>query len=63
LGQHRLNQSHNNTRDRQIDLKEQQRRLVDDESRANAEVTERESAYAMACLLFVLAISIYCSIG
>ncbi|KAI0264300.1 P-loop containing nucleoside triphosphate hydrolase protein [Russula aff. rugulosa BPL654] len=28
----RLNQSHSNTRDRQIDLKEQQRRLVDDES-------------------------------
>lgn len=41
---HRLNQSHNNTRDRQFDLKEQQRRLVDDESRANAEVAEGESA-------------------
>ncbi|KAI0264050.1 hypothetical protein BGY98DRAFT_1192298 [Russula aff. rugulosa BPL654] len=40
----RLNQSHSNTRDRQIDLKEQQRRLVDDESRANAEVAEGESA-------------------
>jgi len=61
LGQHRLNQSHNNTRDRQIDLKEQQRRLVDDESRANAEVAGGESAYAMA--IFFLAISIYCSIG
>jgi hypothetical protein len=52
LGQHRLNQSHNNTRDRQLDLKEQQRRLVDDESRANAEVAEGENAYAMAYYLF-----------
>jgi hypothetical protein len=52
LGQRRLNQSHNNTRDRQFDLKEQQRRLVDDESRAHAEVAERESAYAMAYYLF-----------
>jgi hypothetical protein len=62
LGQHRLNQSHNNTLGRQIDLKEQQRRLVDDESRANAEVAEREKAYVMANY-FVLSISVYCSIG
>ena len=48
LGQRRLNQSHNNTRDRQIDLKEQQRRLVEDDSRASAEVAECESAYAIA---------------
>jgi hypothetical protein len=52
LGQHRLNQSHDNTRDRQFDLKEQQRRLVDDESRAKAEVAEGESAYVMAYFLF-----------
>ncbi|KAH9983439.1 hypothetical protein BJV74DRAFT_797421 [Russula compacta] len=38
----RLNQSHNGTRERQLDLKEQQRRLVEDESRANAEVSEGE---------------------
>lgn len=62
LGQGRLNQSHSNTRDRQIDLKEQQRRLVDDESRANAEVAEGESLYAMTQSLFG-AVSIYCSIG
>jgi hypothetical protein len=52
LGQRRLNQSHDNTRDRQFDLKEQQRRLVDDESRANAEVAEGESAYVMTYFLF-----------
>jgi hypothetical protein len=50
---------HNNTRDRQIDLTEQQRRLVDEESRASAEV---ESTYAMAYCLFS-AVSIYCSTG
>ena len=37
----------NGTRDRQFDLKEQQRRLVEDESRANAEVAEGERMYAM----------------
>jgi hypothetical protein len=52
LGQGRLNKSHDNTRDRQFDLKEQQRRLVDDESRANAEVAEGESAYALAYYLY-----------
>ena len=49
LGQRSLNQSHNGTRDRQFDLKEQQRRLVEDESRANAEVAEGERMYAMPC--------------
>jgi hypothetical protein len=48
LGQHRLNQSHNATRDRQFDLKDQQRQLVEDESRANAEVAEGERTYAMS---------------
>lgn len=60
MRQRRLNQSHKNTRDRQIDLTEQQRRLVDEESRANAEVAQGESAYAMAYYLF-WAVSIYCS--
>jgi len=46
-GQRRLNQRHNGTRERQIDLKEQQRRLVEDESRAKAEVAEGERAYAL----------------
>lgn len=45
--QRRLNQRHNGTRERQIDLKEQQRRLVEDESRAKAEVAEGERAYAI----------------
>jgi hypothetical protein len=48
LGQHRLNQSHNATRDRQFGLKDQQRQLVEDESRANAEVAEGERTYAMS---------------
>jgi len=52
LGQRRLNETHNNTLDRQFDLKEQQRRLVDDESRATAEVSGGESAYALASYLF-----------
>ena len=46
-GQRRLNQTHNGTRDRQFDLKEQQRQLVEDESRANAEVAEGERMYAL----------------
>jgi len=52
LGQRHLNQSHNGTRDRQFDLKEQQRRLVEDESRANAEVAEGERRYVMLYCLF-----------
>jgi structural maintenance of chromosomes protein 5 len=46
--QRHLNQRHNSTRERQIDLKEQQRRLVEDESRAKAEVAEGERAYAIS---------------
>lgn len=49
--QRRLNQRHNGTRERQIDLKEQQRRLVEDESRAKAEVAEGERAYALFFLV------------
>lgn len=52
-GQRRLNQSHNATRERQLDLKEQQRRLVEDESRAKAEVAEGERAYVILCCDFV----------
>ncbi|SRR5260221_7612523 len=52
LGQRHLNQSHNSTRERQVDLKEQQRRLVEDESRAKAEVAEGERAYASHSLLW-----------
>jgi hypothetical protein len=52
LGQRRLNQSHNSTRERQVDLTEQQRRLVEDESRAKAEVAEGERAYASHSLLW-----------
>lgn len=52
LGQRHLNQSHNSTRERQVDLKEQQRRLVEDESRAKAEVAEGERAYAGHSLLW-----------
>ena len=47
LKQRHLNQSHNATRDRQFDLKDQQRQLVEDESRANAEVAEGERTYVM----------------
>ena len=52
LGQRLLNQSHNSTRERQVDLKEQQRRLVEDESRAKAEVAEGERAYVGHSLLW-----------
>jgi hypothetical protein len=45
-GKRRLNQGHSRTLERQFDLKEQQRRLVDDESRAKAEIAEGERAYA-----------------
>ncbi|KAI0287939.1 hypothetical protein B0F90DRAFT_1827934 [Multifurca ochricompacta] len=38
----RLNQSQNDTRKRQFDLKEQQKRLVEDESRTRAEINEGE---------------------
>ncbi|KAI0290728.1 P-loop containing nucleoside triphosphate hydrolase protein [Russula brevipes] len=38
----RLNQNHTVTLERQFDLKEQQRRLVEDQSRANADVAEGE---------------------
>ncbi|KAI9462755.1 P-loop containing nucleoside triphosphate hydrolase protein [Russula earlei] len=41
---HRLNQSNKDTRERQFDLKQQQKRLIDDQSRANAEVAEGERA-------------------
>jgi structural maintenance of chromosomes protein 5 len=52
LGQRHINQSHNRTQDRQLDLKEQQRRLVEDESRAKAEVNEREIEYVIPYHLF-----------
>jgi len=45
--QNRLNQSNKAVRDRQFDLKEQQRRLVEDQSRANADVAEGERGYAV----------------
>jgi hypothetical protein len=57
LGQRRLNQRHNGTRERQIDLKEQQRRLVEDESRAKAEVAEGERAYALFFLVSLASIN------
>jgi hypothetical protein len=49
LEQRRLNQGHSRTNERQFDLKEQQRRLVEDESRAKAEIAEGERAYAVFC--------------
>ncbi len=52
MGQRRIDQSHNGTQDRQLDLKEQQRRLVEDESRAKAEVNEREIEYVVPYHLF-----------
>ena len=42
-----LNQSTGNTRRRQFDLKEQQQRYIDDESRAKAEITEGERTYVL----------------
>jgi hypothetical protein len=55
-GQRRLNQGHSGTRTRQEDLKEQQRRLVEDQSRANAEIAEGERAYAIHYYGFVASI-------
>ncbi|KAI9442797.1 P-loop containing nucleoside triphosphate hydrolase protein [Lactarius psammicola] len=40
----RLNQSNTGTRQRQFELREQQQRFIDDESRAKAEITEGERA-------------------
>jgi hypothetical protein len=45
--QRRLNQSNGETRRRQFDLREQQQRFIDDESRAKAEISEGERAYVL----------------
>ena len=42
-----LNQSNNGTRQRQFELREQQQRFIEDESRAKAEITEGERAYVL----------------
>ena len=63
LGQRRLNQSHNSTRERQVDLKEKQRRLVEDESRAKAEVAEGERAYASRSLFWFPLPPVYSWLG
>jgi hypothetical protein len=45
--QRRLTQSSSGIRQRQYELREQQQRFIEDESRAKAEITEGEKAYVL----------------
>jgi hypothetical protein len=53
--QRSLNQSNSATRQRMYELREQQQRFIDDESRAKAEINEGESAYVLFSYHLILA--------